>query len=103
MNFKRPFPLLAATFLLAVTPLARAQMIGINFEGADAVSMDSGDIAGQLAQDNWNNAVPSSGTLSSLVDSTGATVTGLSLAYTSQYNTGGTASGSTGFAKLLAG
>lgn len=103
MKLKLSLLLIAALSLFAPTSRAQAQAIGINLEGAGAVSLDSTDIAGAVAQDNWNNAAPNAGTLSSLVDSTDTVVSGLTLTYTSNYNTGDAASGSTGYDELFAG
>ena len=65
--------LAAATLTAAST--AGAGLIGINFVGGETVSnsaMDPAETAGVVVQANWNNATGGTGTLSALVDDTGA-------------------------------
>ena len=82
-------PALALLFTLAA-PLARAQTISINFQGgqgADLTPMDPTEVAGVVRVAHWNNAPGATGTLSSLTDSTGATVPGGTVTYSGSPNT----------------
>jgi autotransporter-associated beta strand protein len=76
------------TAALFSTNVSHAQvMIGLEFVGGKAnhsvSNMGSGDSAGVISQTNWNNLEDRSGTDSSLVNNSGATVSGLSVSYTS--------------------
>jgi len=65
---------LAAATLTAGSTVG-AGLIGINFVGRETLSnsaMDPAETAGVIVQANWNNATGGTGTLSALVDDTGA-------------------------------
>ncbi|HUU92877.1 MAG TPA: PEP-CTERM sorting domain-containing protein [Phycisphaerae bacterium] len=72
-----PAVLAAALAAAALTAggTAGAGLIGINFVGRETLSnsvMDPAETAGVVVQANWNNATGGTGTLSALVDETGA-------------------------------
>ncbi len=91
-----PLVLLAAAAVLAVVAAlapssARANEIGINFEGAPGAvggALAATDGAGAVPQTNFNNIAGTAGTSAALVDNTGAT-TAATVTY-GGYNTGGT-------------
>jgi hypothetical protein len=103
----RHLNLLLGVIVFGALP-AHSQEIGVNFEGAGAVTLAPTDVAGAVAQDHFNNTpgVPTSGgssvTLSMLADSTGA-ATATNLTFTADYNQGGTAASSSGYDELFAG
>ena len=66
--------------LVALSPLANAELVGLNFQGNGAANLASGTVAGDTAgtifpQANWNNAGNGNnnlGTIANLTSSTGA-------------------------------
>ncbi len=78
-------PLLLA--LLAPLTASAQVTIGLNFvggySGASVSSMGSGENAGVIAQTNWNNLTSFSGSDTTLVNNSGATVSGLGISYNS--------------------
>lgn len=57
-------------------PSAAGVVIGINFVGKESFSqsvMDPSEVAGAVAQANWNNAVSGCGQMAALVEASGAT------------------------------
>ena len=83
------FSAFALLFALAA-PLAGAQTISINFQGGQGgpiTPMDPTEVAGVVRVANWNNAPDPTGTLSALIDSTGATVPGGTVTYSGSPNT----------------
>jgi autotransporter-associated beta strand protein len=82
---------IAASLVVAAafSPLSSSAQVtvGLNFVGGKAntsvSSMDAGETAGVISQSNWNNLTNESGGDSTLVNNSGATVSGLSVSYTS--------------------
>lgn len=75
--------------LAAFVGAAQAQIVSIQFSGT-GTALSSTISAGAVSATNWNSEAASSGSgITGLVDSTGATVSGLSLTYTSNGNVGG--------------
>ena len=64
------FGLVLAAFLTG-SPAIQAQVISINF-GADQASLEASDVTGVIPVANWNNASGATGTLTNLVDDSGA-------------------------------
>lgn len=85
--------------LVITSASVQATSIGVNFVGGGnkvtgGVTMASTDSAGVVPQTNWNNETTGSGSgITGLIDSTGATVAGLTLTYAGQgtYDVGQTA------------
>ncbi len=88
-----------AVCLLALVTIGDAAMVGMNFAGSDplAGTLNAGDFAGLAGNEvgnsigstfasNWNMGFNNSGSLSALVDSSGATVSGLAISWSS-FNT----------------
>lgn len=59
-------------FTAALAVSAHAATIGLHFEGNDGSTLAPTAVAGLVAQANWNNGAGNTGTLTGLVDSTGA-------------------------------
>jgi hypothetical protein len=58
--------------IVPTTPASSSNSIGVNFVGANTVSMDPGETAGVVARTNWNSALGASrSTPQALVDETG--------------------------------
>lgn len=68
--------ILFASVFYALGPVAGAGVIGVNFAGGDGATgpfnLATGEVAGAVAQDHWNNADGNVGTLFNLTDNTGA-------------------------------
>lgn len=71
-----------ATFDLGLTNAVARQSLGLNF-GAEQSSLLPTDVAGAFPQANWNNLSGSNGTGVPLTDSTGTTITGAAVSYSS--------------------
>ncbi len=93
--------ILSAFAMAAFISTTHAQIVSIQFSGT-GTALSSTISAGVVSAVNWNSEAASSGSaITGLVDSSGATVSGLSLTYTSNGNVGGSgAGGDQGFQDL---
>ena len=73
--------LLAGIFAFLAIQTAQAQMIGVDFSGGARTPISGTETAGVVAQQNWNNLSTTSGSLSSVIDNSNTTVSGLTVTW----------------------